>query len=239
MPYAPFSNAHVKSIYLARRNPGLTPSAYTIRWREHGALAMRLPIWSNMVRYAQCDMLPDQAAAFGASAGYDGVGLVWYRDADALQAIARQPELRNPLLEDEPKVFDGLVRDFALLAREAILLDAGYGPIKILRFIETDAFADATAVANLLESQTAMIMAAQQDNPDLCGYRIDFAIENSYTVNSRLPFRVVTEINFRGLDAARAAYQNGLLSRIAGSIKGQRDVTLLTLEQPMYDRQTA
>ncbi|WP_374633549.1 EthD domain-containing protein [Ferrovibrio sp.] len=235
MPHAPFSNSHIKTIYLARRNPALSPTAYTIRWREHGALAMGLPIWANMVRYAQCDMLHEHAPAFGASTGYDGVGLVWYRNAAALQAIADKPALRAPLLEDEPKVFDGLVRDFAILTREAILLDAGYGPIKIIRFIQTEAYPNEKAIAGLLDKQAAMIAGAAQECAGLCGYRLDFAIGNAYTANSRLPFQLVSELNFRRLDDAMAARDGGLLVRLDASIKGQREVTLLTLEQPMYD----
>ena len=74
--------AHGKLAYLAQRNPALSREQFIRRWRQHGALAMGLARWDSIGRYAQCDCLPVPAGLTRASQEYDGIGIVWFTEAN-------------------------------------------------------------------------------------------------------------------------------------------------------------
>jgi EthD domain-containing protein len=109
-----------KLIYLARRHPALSRADFPARWRRHGRLGMSLPRWRNIWRYMQCDALPWASAPLPLAADCDGVGLVWYRSAEARAQHVDDAD-RAIMAQDELETFDRPVRSAAFLAREIVL----------------------------------------------------------------------------------------------------------------------
>lgn len=105
-------------IYRARRNPTLAPATFPQAWREHSALARPCRnVQDKVLGVAQCSRL----LAFdlpGASADYDGVGLLQLRDGDAVNDLWSDAETLAIMRPDGLRVFSIYVREFALVCRE-------------------------------------------------------------------------------------------------------------------------
>lgn len=113
-----------KLIYLARRNPALTPEAFPQAWREHSALGRQCRNVGERVKsVAQCSRVLDTHLP-GAAQDYDGVNLLVLSDREAASAIWNDPETLAIMKPDEPRVFDRYVREFSLVCREEVLRDA-------------------------------------------------------------------------------------------------------------------
>jgi hypothetical protein len=109
-----------KLIYFAERHPDVGPSAFQARWREHGALGMRLPRWRNVLRYTQCDRIDAQFDMPGELA-CDGVATVVFRgEAERLAHIA-DPD-GHLTKADEAQTFAKPVRDVSVLTRSILML---------------------------------------------------------------------------------------------------------------------
>src|ERR1700754_1443236 len=75
----------VKVMYYAPLPEGRSHAAFSARWRQHGELAMGLPMWRHMARYVQFDALvagqhglADEQLGMLRNAGYGGGGAVWF-----------------------------------------------------------------------------------------------------------------------------------------------------------------
>ncbi|WP_300444700.1 EthD domain-containing protein [Zoogloea sp.] len=114
-----------KMIYLARRNPALAPVNFPRAWREHSALGAGCTNVRDKVKSVrQCSRdLDNTARLAGASADYDGVNLLVLRDRQAADDIWNDEETLRVMRPDEPRVFSTWVRDFTLIAEEAVLRD--------------------------------------------------------------------------------------------------------------------
>lgn len=145
-----------KLMYLARRNPALTREAFTLRWRQHGALGMSRPRWRNIARYVHGDVLDRD--------DYDGIGLIWHRSRAARAAHLADTDSRLQMEQDEFETFAEPVVNFCLLAREYVLLGPPpsaisttgaadlHGPVKLTRFLTTHAPADSTELRLRLDT---------------------------------------------------------------------------------------
>lgn len=177
-----------KIIYLAGRKAGLSDEAFVDRWSAHGKLAMSLPIWRNMKRYAQCDPV----AIGGLPKICDGIGLVWYRSLDAMASITAEPTLRQPLLDDELRTFSCQVREVAMLTEEEVLVPGPRGGWKLFVFDP-----GSQLPVNLVGGEGVRAATASR------------LLSNDYTSSSRLPYRSVLEFWFadrRSLEAASDAW---------------------------------
>jgi hypothetical protein len=165
-----------KIIYLADRRAGFSDAAFADKWSAHGRLAMSLPIWRNMTRYAQCDPV-----AVGAlSKPCDAIGLVWCRSLDAMASIAVEPELRQPLLlDDELRTFACHVREVAMLTVEETLLEGPRNGWKLFLF----------------DSQDPPQLAVA-DSRGVRAVAVSRMLDSGYTAASRLPWRSVLECWF-------------------------------------------
>ena len=123
-----------KLIYLARRNPALTRSGFTARWRQHGALGMSMPRWKNIRRYVHCDV--QQYGISGIDEGYDGVGLIWHRSPEARSRHRSDNSSQAQMEADEAQTFAEPVYNFCLLAQEFVLKDGLAGAVKLIHFAE-------------------------------------------------------------------------------------------------------
>ncbi len=121
-----------KRIYLAIRHPQWTPETFPPRWRKHGALAMSLPRWRNILRYSHCDRVPCDNPAVGASDECDGIGLLWYR-SEALRRAHVSDASGNTMVEDEKLVFARFINESDLFAVEHVLRDGPISGVKVVR----------------------------------------------------------------------------------------------------------
>lgn len=177
-----------KIIYLAGRKTGLSDEAFADRWSAHGKLAMSLPIWRNMKRYAQCDPVTIN----GLPKICDGIGLVWYRSLDAMASITAEPVLRQPLLDDELRTFSCHVREVAMLTEEEVLVPGARGGWKLFVFDP-----GWQPPVNLVGGEGVRAATASR------------LLSNDYTSSSRLPYRSVLECWFadrRSLEAVADAW---------------------------------
>jgi hypothetical protein len=138
-----------KVVYLATRHPFLTREQFLPRWREHGALATRIPIWRQIWRYEQDDALafPEDCVSLvpGASDDYDGVGICWMREAGSHDKIG-DPALQQQLRDDELGAFAEPVANFTFITEEGTKAQVGPCRAKLFMFIAITAGVDAPAI---------------------------------------------------------------------------------------------
>lgn len=100
-----------KLIYRAERHPAFDRHGFRARWRQHAALGMSQPRWTNIRRYAHCDPVDDRSP-------WDGVALLWYRDETARLRHVADPGAREVMRADESETFARPVRAFSTLVIE-------------------------------------------------------------------------------------------------------------------------
>lgn len=170
-------------IYLAKRNPALTPEQFPQAWREHSALGRQCKNVQDRVRsVTQCVRLLDLDLA-GVSAAYDGLNLLGLRDRESADAIWSDPETLAIMRPDEPRVFDRYVRDFTLVAHERLLLAEGLGEAVMAGFLKrhtavpADEFHDrlAQAAKPWPQVRRALLNIVEPQRPH--GYDFDAIVE--------------------------------------------------------------
>ena len=91
----------IKVLTAIKRRPDFTVDAFQRHWLEHHAsVVLEL---SGILRYHQSHVLEE---AYGAAEPiYDGIAEVWFKDLDAMRALAGSPE-HAALIEDEARFID-------------------------------------------------------------------------------------------------------------------------------------
>ncbi len=144
-----------KMIYLARRNPALDADEFAEAWRGHSALGRQCRnVQDKVLAVTQCTRLLERAPA-GASRRYDGVNLLRLRDRQAADDIWSDAETLAVMRPDEPRVFDGYVRDFTLVAHECVLHDRPAGDAVLVGFLRRQANVAAQELLSTLASNDA------------------------------------------------------------------------------------
>jgi hypothetical protein len=116
-----------KMIYLARRNPVATAAEFPKLWRSHAAFVSQFgSVGSRFTQVMQCSRVLDVPGVAGASQDYDGVAVLSCPTLEDTHTQGLPPDIRVKVDADERRVFDGLVEDFTMRAREHVLLDAGF-----------------------------------------------------------------------------------------------------------------
>jgi EthD domain len=127
-----------KQIYITKRAPAYSEAQWGARWRRHGSFVRSLPLWAQIRHYEQCRVLSDEAAApaqfDGLSGAYDGVGMVWFRNRDAVGAALGDPTVQS-VFEDEKDVFNDPIADTSLFCREVVFRDTGATTVKLVGFL--------------------------------------------------------------------------------------------------------
>lgn len=136
-----------KRIYFVRAHPQLAPGRFVARWREHGRLAMHfmaLQGWRNVIRYVHCDALrpPDLP---GLDPGWDGMGIVVFRDPPARREHLSFAAARQALEADEDAAFAARVNRSGLVAREQLLREGSPDGFKLVRVFRRPAGMDEAA----------------------------------------------------------------------------------------------
>lgn len=138
-----------KLIYLAERKPGFSDEGFVARWRQHGALAMSLPMGTNFKRYIQASVVRPAPAA-GASDAYDAVGVLWmYEDGHLSAPTAQHIEDTAILAADELETFAYPIAPVCMAVDETVLKE-GEAPVTAYAFFKDPArarrFAERAAV---------------------------------------------------------------------------------------------
>jgi hypothetical protein len=230
-----------KLIYLARRHPSIEQADFTARWRRHGQLGMSLPRWRNIWRYAQCDARPWNAAPLPLAVDYDGVGLVWYRSAEA-RASHVDDAGRAVMAHDERETFDRPVRDGSFVAREIALRPLPCGGLKLFCFLFVRPDAATETVARHLEGpRAALLTGALRPAGTGAGYILNLAQTDGALGSAGLGCAAVDEIGFESsalaarfltpsLFANLAASQDAVIARMTAVLT--RETLLYQVDQP-------
>ena len=116
-----------KMIYLARRNPVASAAEFPKLWRSHAAFVSQFgSVGSRFTQVMQCSRVLDTPGIAGTSQDYDGVAVLSCPTLEDTRTQSLPPDIRVKVDADERRVFDGLVEDFTMRAREHVLLDAGF-----------------------------------------------------------------------------------------------------------------
>lgn len=176
-----------KMIYLARRNPALAPEDFPRAWREHSTLGRQCGnVRDKVLAVTQCSRVLDRPDALpGASVDYDGVNLLTLRDRQAADDIWNDPETLAIMRPDEPRVFSTYVRDFALTARETVVVDGPRSDVCVALFLR-HRNADVLGGAGLANDACTPWASAQRlvwnrvEGVRPVGYEFDLIIEAWY-----------------------------------------------------------
>ena len=215
-----------KLAYLARRNPGLSREQFIRRWRQHGALAMSLPRWDSIGRYAQCDCLPVPPGLSRASQQYDGIGMVWFTDSDPGSRADRER-----MRADERETFSTYVDEVALILTERAGW-GGYGLVKANHFIarphdlSRDEFMTSWLESDIGRGPRASLVAGYMRNEVAAGGR----------PGCRLEFDAYDEYWFESGDALSEYFSGGSPDPLGLPwIDSERSVLVVTNELVLYD----
>jgi hypothetical protein len=122
-----------KIMYLAERKPGFSDEGFVARWRQHGALAMSLPMAGNFERYIQASVLRPAPVA-GASDLYDAVGVLWmYEDGHLKDPTPSHLQDVDTLAVDELETFAYPIAPVCMAVDETVL-KAGEAPVTAYAF---------------------------------------------------------------------------------------------------------
>jgi hypothetical protein len=210
-----------KLIYLTRRNPTLSPEAFTSRWRRHGGLGMSLPRWRNIARYVHCDVLHTATGSPEIDTSYDGIGLIWHRSLQARAAHLADTSSRAAMERDEAETFAAPIGTCCVLTRETVLIEPRHG----------------SGASKLTSFQHALPASADAD-PGLyrsladAGARVDGHVINTPLAPETGPWGLavdrVEEWWFPNLDMARRA------APILHAAQAGNQVLVLTNEVVLY-----
>jgi hypothetical protein len=192
-----------KLIYLARRHPALSRLDFPARWRRHGRLGMRLPRWRNIWRYMQCDALLWAGTSLPVAADCDGVGLVWYRSAEARAQHVDDAD-RAIMAQDELETFDRPVRAAAFLAREIVLEPPRDDGITVfcLLFPHSNAPLDA-ALSFVAGQRSERLHRALRGVGSPAGYTLNLPYDDGAgAITSGLGCIAIDEVSFDSLASA-------------------------------------
>lgn len=117
--------------YLARRNPSFAShEAWVPRWREHWALAAGQPESATVARYAQGEVIDDDA-----DPPYDGMAFSEYRSpADRIRN--RSAEGYHAIMSaDEELVFDRLILECSFFGTRHLIAGGDRSPYAVVRFV--------------------------------------------------------------------------------------------------------
>ncbi len=125
-----------KRAYLVRRNPRLTAEEFPRRWKQHSDLGQSFPdVVARNQRVVYCLANKALGERIGASGEYDGVGLLWLRSPEALEAANADPTAIPTMRADELKVFHQHVFNSAVLTEEHVLRPGADGKVAVLSFV--------------------------------------------------------------------------------------------------------
>jgi hypothetical protein len=130
-----------KMIYLARRNPTVSPADWPRTWRSHPRFVSQFPIVASAIQHLNyCSRVYEptlDGLRFdppGATQDYDGAAIVASPDAPVSGANV-PPEIHEQIMDDERRVFAALTPTFTMRGRESLVVGGAPGMSAVLRFL--------------------------------------------------------------------------------------------------------
>jgi hypothetical protein len=201
-------NPQPKRIYIAQRNRALSREQFIPRWRQHGKLAMSfmaMQAWQNVCRYVHCDAIHDHGVA-GVSDQYDGMGILWFNDAESRKRHLGFAQARAALEVDEEETFVSRMKyGLGLVTREDIRLE---GPACGVKMVYCSSMRDRDspqdAIQAYSEQRAENVVAVL--GTSLRRYVQSFPLPPENGTSWGLVCDMIDELWFDGIEALRVAY---------------------------------
>jgi hypothetical protein len=205
----------IKFIYFAKRKPSWTPETFPPRWRQHGALAMSMPSWANMLLYIQADAVRPPPLA-GLSTDFDGFCYAFTKSQGLFNPASPEDQANTQrVLNDELETFEGPIRPVLLFVDQQVLTEGPPGGVTAaLAFNDPE---NAAAVADDYAGRSGAARVV------LNRVREDMSI-----VALSVPYRAVVEI--------AAADEQALVSVLGAEGRWREaDVAVIARENVLWD----
>jgi hypothetical protein len=234
----------IKVMYSAPLPEERSHEAFLPRWRQHGRLAMGLPMWQHMSRYKQCDVLtagecgltPAHLESMSVDA-YGGVGMIWFRDAAALAAATSDADV--PVMQrDEVEAFGRELGTNLVPTGEHVLFDHGGSAITLVGAVHRRQGLEREKFSDQWREFGAVLAAT----PDVAGHARKY-IQN-HTIGAAPWCDGFVELGFGSADELTAFMEafratEGFVEREGTFVDYERLDLLLTAETVLYDEAPA
>jgi hypothetical protein len=205
----------VKTIYLARRHPGLTHDQFVVRWRRHGALAMSKDFFANITTYVQAEVV-EPALLPGATQDYDAVAYIVTQDHVPTQ---HEFDELGQMAVDEKETFEGVILPRLIVVDEmAIKAGPAGGTTAFLFFRDAQA---AARVAGRYRDSAALRVTLDVRKP----------AADTGEMSALIPYAAVVEVSAAAPDALAT-----ILGTQADAAWRSADLAAVTRECVMWDR---
>lgn len=158
-----------KLIYLARRNPEVSPEDWPRTWRSHAVFASQFPVIGARIsglyycaRLYQPTLDGQPAEAPGVSTRYDGVAIVASPSPEGLGGELT-PEDRARIDADELRVFETYTPNFSFHCQEVLVHGGAPGAAAVVRFLARRPETPRAAFLERLNGRHAEIAIAAAD----------------------------------------------------------------------------
>lgn len=194
-----------KRIYLVDRGPGLTRAAFPARWEQHAQLGRSFPeLADNYPSIAYCFIEHDVAGIPRGRAAHDGIGLLWMRGPEAVNATFKDQSIAPTMRADECRVFSDVIRSRNCVAEEIVLRQGPRTPVCAISLLKRRAGTAREEFVNAWRNEhTAVVQGAAGFAASLRRYALNFAIEEP-----SLNCDGIAEFWFDDLGAARTAFSH-------------------------------
>ncbi len=207
-----------KLIYLARRAEGISREEWPRAWKSHAVYASQFAVATSRIEWMRYCNRIDQPEVNGdpvdlqmLSTRHDGVANV--NNGTSVPSLSPLPQdIRDKLEQDELRVFDTLVRNFAFACTETLIVDGLPGKAVIYIFLPRGPASSAEDFKAKLDGEHAALVRETTSGID--GLK---RYSHNHPVNGPLPlypFNAIAEAWFETPDQAAAALATGALEPI-------------------------
>ncbi len=157
------------SVYVQRRQPGVSRADFQRLWRSHGDFAAGVPaFWNNVERYVHNDPVEPVAGVPAATADYDAVGELYYTSYASW--LGMRDVMWHEVAPDEKRVFAG--PPGVSVRGERTVHQVPQGACKLFTFANLKPGPDPAALAK----HAAMTLALPGFGARLAGFTITQAL---------------------------------------------------------------
>lgn len=217
-----------KVIYLARRAKGLSRDEWPRAWKSHAVFASQFAVATSRIEWMRYCNRIDQPEIDGKpvdlpmlSTKHDGVANV-NNGANARSLSPLPDDVRNQLNQDELRVFDMLVNNFAFPCTETQIVDGLPGKAAIYIFLPRNGSISAEAFKARLDGEHAAL--ARDTASAVAGVK---RYSHNHPINAPLPlfpFEAIVEIWFDTAEQAASALAKGGLDPIMQDLGSFADI---------------
>jgi EthD domain len=226
-----------KLIYLARRNPSISPEDWPRTWRSHAVFVSQFPTVSASVgSLFYCSRMREpmlNGAPFNppeASLDYDGVAVVGSASADTLLRGAMSPETRAKIDQDELRVFSTYTPSFSFHCKELLVHGGAAGQAAVIRFLARKAGTSREAFFGYLSGPHRDLARRAADAARTVIRYVHNGVTDEPPVG--YPFDAITESWFASTDHAVHSFVDEAFAPLTDDLPAfcdmTRTVTLLT-----------